>query len=349
MLFMGKLKKENTSQEDTLISVGIEKGYFSLVEGVYDPGILKAVFLAGGPGSGKSAVAKELFDVPPGGRTMSMLGLKIINSDQEFEHLLKKAGYSLDLAKMSDDMFDFVTSDDPNSIRSKAKDLMVKRFDQYKNGRLGVIIDGTGDDYKKIEGQKQDMQKLGYDCYMVYVNTTLEVAQARNMARERKLKPKIVNDIWIDVQKNLGDFQKLFGKQNIEIIDNSEDTRSKKRPGRVDVSRDAMKSASKFIAKSIKNPIGKKWIKLKMGSDGASRSGDKLNRQNEEVTEAQDISDIILPMDLERYLSRTIFIIERFNLTPQRNLAVLSRLVESLDLNKDQFTNYVNRIRRTKF
>lgn len=30
-------------------------------EGVYDPGILKAFFMAGGPGSGKSYVATEIF------------------------------------------------------------------------------------------------------------------------------------------------------------------------------------------------------------------------------------------------------------------------------------------------
>ena len=110
MLFMGELNKENTNQEDTLISAGISRGYFTLVEGVYAPGILKAVFLAGGAGSGKSAVAKELFDVPPHSRTMSNLGLKVINSDREFEHLLKKGGYSLNLAKIPDDLFDFLTA-----------------------------------------------------------------------------------------------------------------------------------------------------------------------------------------------------------------------------------------------
>jgi hypothetical protein len=33
-------------------------------EGVYDPGIFKAVFLAGGPGSGKTYVAGGLFGIP---------------------------------------------------------------------------------------------------------------------------------------------------------------------------------------------------------------------------------------------------------------------------------------------
>ena len=33
-------------------------------EGVEDPGIFKAVFLAGGPGSGKTYVAGQLFGIP---------------------------------------------------------------------------------------------------------------------------------------------------------------------------------------------------------------------------------------------------------------------------------------------
>ena len=35
-----------------------------LNEGVYDKGILKAVFMAGGPGSGKSYITKGLFGIP---------------------------------------------------------------------------------------------------------------------------------------------------------------------------------------------------------------------------------------------------------------------------------------------
>ena len=54
-----------------------------LQEGVYDPNIFKAIFLAGGPGSGKSYVAK---------RTLGGQGLKVVNSDDAFEKLLKKAG-----------------------------------------------------------------------------------------------------------------------------------------------------------------------------------------------------------------------------------------------------------------
>ena len=45
-------------------------------EGLYDPGIFKAFFLAGGPGSGKTFVASSAF---------AGSGLKVVNSDIAFE------------------------------------------------------------------------------------------------------------------------------------------------------------------------------------------------------------------------------------------------------------------------
>ena len=50
-----------------------------LREGVYDKGILKAVFMAGGPGSGKSYVAKGLFGIPTRVGITSMYGMKVVN------------------------------------------------------------------------------------------------------------------------------------------------------------------------------------------------------------------------------------------------------------------------------
>ena len=62
------------------------KTFYELQEGLYDPNIFKAFFLAGGPGSGKSYIARQA----TGGT-----GLKTVNSDDTFEHLLNKAGLSL--------------------------------------------------------------------------------------------------------------------------------------------------------------------------------------------------------------------------------------------------------------
>ena len=35
--------EENQELEETLVQAGLRKGYFTLIEGVYDPGILKAI------------------------------------------------------------------------------------------------------------------------------------------------------------------------------------------------------------------------------------------------------------------------------------------------------------------
>lgn len=48
-----------------------------LNEGVNDPAIFKAIFLAGGPGSGKSFIV---------GKTgLTSMGYKVVNSDDAFE------------------------------------------------------------------------------------------------------------------------------------------------------------------------------------------------------------------------------------------------------------------------
>jgi len=325
----------------------LRKGYFTLVEGVYDPGILKAVFLAGGPGSGKSAVVDTVFNTTPEAKSLTSSGLKIVNSDSSFEYLLKKAGHSLDLGSLDDETFQSITSDDPNSVRSRAKKIMLKQFEQYKDGRLGVIIDGTGDDYSKISKQKKELEKLGYDCYMVFVNTTLEVAQQRNAFRARKLPRKIVDSIWKDVQKNMGKFQSTF-KQNFTIIDNSEDLRSKTKPGKLNLAPFILKATARFISKPIRNPIGKQWITLMMKHDKITKSGDKRNRVTEDL-DMVSMENVVLPMDLERHLSRSIHVIGKFKLNEKRNLAVLARLVESLNLSRNQMVKYFHHIRTLKF
>ena len=114
------------------------------------------------------------------------------------------------------------------------------------DAKLGVIIDGTGDDFGKISRKKEELEKLGYDTYMVFVNTTLDVAQERNANRDRVLKRDLVEKIWTDVQKNLGGFQKLFGANNIQIVDNTVYG-----PLPDDIS----KAVNQFLSAPIKNPI----------------------------------------------------------------------------------------------
>ena len=185
----------------------LEETYESLNEGINDPGIFKAVFMAGGPGSGKSLIAKKL--------GFHSMGLRPVNSDSSFEMGLKKAGLSL---KMPED-----EEEQRDAIRVHAKAMTAKRQDMLVKGRMGLVIDSTARDVQKLLKQKVLLEKLGYETAMVFVNTSLETALDRNRARERSIPDKIVKDNHAQVRKVMGKFQNAFGRANFFIIDNDGD------------------------------------------------------------------------------------------------------------------------------
>ena len=182
------------------------KTFHQIQEGVYDPNIFNAIFLAGGPGSGKSYVVRK---------TTGGLGMKIVNSDEIYEKDLEKAG--LDIGKPED-----IFSDEGQAIRLRSKSKTKARQSLWVDGRLGVIIDGTGKDVAKIGRQKALLDQLGYETMMIFVNTSLETAQIRNKERKRTLPEKSVEQMWNNVQKNIGSFQSLFGSRNFIIVDNND-------------------------------------------------------------------------------------------------------------------------------
>ena len=210
-----------------------------LAEGVYDPGIFKAFFLAGGPGSGKTFVTRSAF---------AGTGLKIVNSDTIFERGLKKANLSF---KMPDSEEYF-----RNIIRQRAKTTSGSQLDTYVNGRLGLVVDATGRDKNIIQRQHAMLTNLGYDCYMIFVNTSLDVALERNRNRPRSIPEYIVTNSWNGVQSNIGQFQRIFSPNKMLIIDNN---RSEK-----ELVSQTLSQAAKFIRGQINkrpdNYIAKQWI-----------------------------------------------------------------------------------------
>ena len=206
-----------------------------LDEGVYDPSIFKAIFLAGGPGSGKSYVTR---------RTTGGFGMKTINPDTAFEKILRDAGKDLDMRKMDPTERDL--------LRLRAKDLTNKQERLYLAGRLGLILDGTGKDYDKINRIKKNLDTMGYDSFMIFVNTSLEVALQRNEKRDRKLPEDLVKASWEDVQRNLGKYQGLFGAGNFIVVDNNQPNE--------DLMSMAVKQVRRLITKPLQNTRAKTWI-----------------------------------------------------------------------------------------
>tara|TARA_Y100000593_G_scaffold1406_1_gene2884 strand:+ start:22156 stop:22818 length:663 start_codon:yes stop_codon:yes gene_type:complete len=210
------------------------KSFQELQEGVYDPNIFKAFFLAGGPGSGKSYVVRK---------TTGGTGLKVVNSDDAFENLLKKAGLSMKMP---------ASEKKPRDVaRDRAKEITAKKKANYLEGRLGLIIDGTGRDADKIIRQHKALKELGYDTHMIFVNTSLDVALQRNAERPRSVPEPIVVKSWKDVQANIGTFSQTF-RQGFVVVDNND--------AGEDVFVKVFKQVKGLLRKKPTSGIAKNWI-----------------------------------------------------------------------------------------
>ena len=221
------------------------KHFNELQEGLQDPNIFKAFFLAGGPGSGKSYVVRK---------TTGGTGLRVVNSDDAFESLLQKAGLSLKMPPEEEEPRDVV--------RDRAKKITAKRQANYIEGRIGLIIDGTGRDYDKITKQATELKQLGYDVHMIFVNTSLDVALQRNAARPRSVPESIVTKSWNDVQSNIGKFSQYF-RQNYVVVHNNNATE--------DVFVKVFKQVKGLLKKKVRNPAAQQWVMQQMKARGITK------------------------------------------------------------------------------
>lgn len=211
-------------------------------EGPNDPHIFKAVFMAGGPGSGKSYVA---------GKMLGGTGLKTINSDEIYEYLMYKQNMD-----MSDP--EIIASPKGQETRARAKELTQKRRGNYLDGRLGVIIDGTGKDVSKVAKDSAALKSLGYDTMMIMVNTSLEQAQRLNKQRARRIPDEMVTKMWHAVQQNLMQFQQVFGAANFHVVDN---TLGQENKDREENFRQVYRNVQKFLNSPPSSREAKQWLK----------------------------------------------------------------------------------------
>ena len=227
---------------DTILNY--EEETLELEEGIHDPSIFKGIILAGGPGSGKSYVAKEL--------GLKSLGMRVVNSDDFFEILLKKKGLSL---KMPDDEYG-----EREAARQAAKALTTKRLDLVVAGRLGVVIDSTSGNISKTTKIIDRLKSIGYDVKVIFIETTLEVAQHRNQNRPRTLPDRVLKFSYDGAQKAKPKLKKAVGARHYHEVENNE--------GKLNLSGISGKLAS--WTKQIPAE-GLKWIEMiKRGSDSVT-------------------------------------------------------------------------------
>jgi predicted RNA binding protein YcfA (HicA-like mRNA interferase family) len=253
-----------------------------LTEGVHDKGIFKAVFLFGGPGSGKDYVLS---------RTLDGHGLTEINSDKAFEFLMDKENLDMRMPENEKERRDVV--------RGRAKNVTELRQRLALFGRNGIIVNGTGDDVEKITKIKERLENLGYETSGIMVNTDDEVSKQRNVERGqrggRTVPEEIRKEKWDGVQAARPSYAKMFG-DNYKEFDNSNDLRTAD-PKIVQAKEkelmDLYKGVQKFVSKPPKNPNAKLWVaselekkdtlKIDPKKEVAPHEGSKASEQAREM------------------------------------------------------------------
>ena len=192
------------------------KLYNLLIEQLNGP---KAIILAGAHGAGKGFILSGL----------DLGNLKVLNVDNTYIDLLKKANVSLDLKNATPEE------------RSKQAKLMAAANKEFKGkvastiqGKESFILDGTAASIKQTTVLKQQLEEAGYEVFMLYVYTDLERSLKQNQDRfeksggeDRSLAPAIVMRTWLSVTKNFIPYKNLFGDNFVSVANTLQDEKLK--------------------------------------------------------------------------------------------------------------------------
>lgn len=149
-----------------------------------DRGIFKAIFVTGGPGSGKDIIIREA--IPEASAVE-------YNLNQAFDYLSDKGR----LAERN-------TGD----MRLEAI-----RF------RKPLIINCSADNIEKITYVKEELEDMGYSSMMVFVNSTNEVSKERNSRLSKMMVESLRYEKWQKSQENKKEFSEMF--QHFVTFDNT--------------------------------------------------------------------------------------------------------------------------------
>jgi adenylate kinase len=210
-----------------------------VAESINDKGILKALFIVGIPGAGKSYTASQL---------KGTISPKVVNTDKATEFLSKKLGIPSNSETWK------------SVFRDRTRPITTGALSNYLNSMLPLFIDGTSNDVSNILGRAGILESIGYDVGMVFIDTDLEVAQERAKKRGAEIDRHVDADFIQKVHelsvKNKEYFKGKFGFFR-EISNN---------PGELDDAAIAkiFKQVSAFYNEPIENPVGQRTIeKLK--------------------------------------------------------------------------------------
>jgi len=153
-------------------------------------GLFKAIFVTGGPGSGKDIIIRE---------AIAEQKAVEITSTLAYNYLMDKGN----LAEQSNDF----------------------RRESIRN-RGPLIINGPADDHSRMIAIKEELEELGYSTTMVFVDTTNEASQQRNEKLTKMIAESVRQEKWEQAQtckesyrQNFNNFINLNNSGSLETIE----------------------------------------------------------------------------------------------------------------------------------
>jgi len=137
-------------------------------------GLFKAIFVTGGPGSGKDIIIRE---------AIAENKAVEITSTQAYNYLMDK-----------------------QSLSEKSNDF---RRESIRN-RGPLIINGPADDHTRMITIKEELEELGYSTHMVFVDTTNEASQNRNEKLTKMIAETVRHEKWELAQASKESYRQNF-------------------------------------------------------------------------------------------------------------------------------------------
>jgi predicted kinase len=140
----------------------------------FNRGLFKAIFVTGGPGSGKDIIIRE---------AIAESKAVELNSIQAFDLLMDKQ-------KLSEKTNDY-------------------RREAIRN-RGSLIINGPADDHTRMITIREELEEFGYDTVMVFVDTTNEASKERNEKLTKSITESVRYDKWQLAQSSKEAYRQNF-------------------------------------------------------------------------------------------------------------------------------------------
>ena len=139
-------------------------------------GLFKAVFVSGGPGSGKDIIIREAIAEQNAVEITSTTAVAILNDKHK--------------------LYEFSRDTRREAIRQ----------------RLPLIITGTTNEQYNIIAIREELEELGYETLMIFVNTTNESSKLRNESHTRIMEESVRVHRWKETQIVAEKFNQEFKK-----------------------------------------------------------------------------------------------------------------------------------------